>query len=239
MPDELVDQLGRPYAPMMDPRSRLGIKPANAGKRYPAEVYTAAEVARLIAACPRRGPSGLRNRALIVVMWRAGLRVAEAVELEPRDLDLDSGKVTVRCGKGSRGRGPKRRVVALEPEAMAVVERWLDRRAQLGVPRGSKVFCTIRRDPGGIGRPLTTSYVREMLHERGAKAEIDKRVHPHGLRHTCAVDLLEAGLDVKTIQLVLGHTDLRVTDRYLDHLSGHHVVAKMRARVAPPELLAA
>lgn len=231
---ERLDRLGRPYKPMMVPELRVGQRPANFGKTYPVEILTPREVGRMLAACARRGPSGLRNRAMIVVMWRGGLRVAELVDLEPRDVDVDTGIITVRHGKGD-----KRRVVALEPEAMAVVVRWIEARAKLAIPRGRKLFCTITRDVAGAGRPLRTAHVREIIREHAQRAGIEKRVHPHGLRHTWAVGLLEDGVDVKTIQLALGHKDLRTTDRYLNHLSGQHVVKAMRARTAPPELLAA
>ena len=99
------------------PGYRKGQHPPNYGLKLPAEVLTASEVRALMAACPRRGPPGVRNRALIVVLWRGGLRSAEALDLELRDIDQAAGTVTVRHGKGNR-----RRVVGLDPEAFAVLQ---------------------------------------------------------------------------------------------------------------------
>lgn len=228
---QLVDRLGRPYTPMMDPALRRGQRPPNYGRRFPAEVLSSEEVGRLIAACPRRGPSGLRDRALIVVMWRAGLRIAEALALELRDVDLQAGTLTVRHGKGNR-----RRVVGLDPTGQAVLERWLEARARLGVPRGAPVFCTVSKP--APGRPYQSPQARIMLKRRAHRAGIDKRVHPHGLRHTFAVELLREGLDVKMIQLQLGHNDLRTTDRYLSHLMPLELVEAMRRRGWPEQVAA-
>jgi integrase/recombinase XerD len=218
---------------MMDPDLKRGRRPPNYGKRYPAEVLTAGEISRLIDACPcpRRWPSGMRDRALIVVLWRSGLRIAEALALEMRDIDRQAGALTVRHGKGNR-----RRVVGLDPMGMAVLERWLDARAKLSVPAGSKVFCTIIH--GQAGRPYQAPQARDMLKSRARKAGIEKRVHPHGLRHTCAVDLLREGLDVKLIQRQFGHSDLQTTDRYLDHLMPHQMISAMRRRDWPDDVAA-
>jgi site-specific recombinase XerD len=208
------------------PGYRKGQRPPNHGQKFPAEILTPAEVARLMDACPRRGPSGIRNRALIVVLWRGGLRTQEALDLELRDVDRDAGTLTVRHGKGNR-----RRVVGFDPAAFAVLEQWLQARAKLGVPRGAKVFCTITR--GNIGQPLSGGYWRETIKRLGRKAGIEKRVHSHGLRHTHATELRREGVDLVVIQRQLGHSSLGVTARYLDHLAPTEVVDKMRARHWP------
>ena len=79
------------------------------------------EVRALIKACSNRAPTGIRNRALLVLLYRGGLRLSEALRLYPKDLDRDAGTVTVLVGKGG-----KRRTIGLDPGAFAVVERWLD-----------------------------------------------------------------------------------------------------------------
>lgn len=205
------------------PGYRRGERPPNYGMKLPAEILTTAEIGRLLDACGRRGPSGLRNRALIVVLWRGGLRSAEALALELRDVDRDAGTVTVRHGKGNR-----RRVVGLDPPAFAVLEQWLEARRALGVPRGAPVFCTITN--GCRGRPLGAAYWREAIKKLGVKAGIDKRVHSHGLRHTHAVELMREGVSLLVIQRQLGHSSLQITQRYLDHLEPGEVVATMQAR---------
>src|SRR5262249_366797 len=102
--------------------------PANKGRHYPAEILTADEVRALIRACSNRAPTGVRNRALLVLLYRAGCRISEALRLLPKDLDRGAGTTTVL-----RGKGGKRRTIGLDPGAFAVVERWLDVRTKLGI----------------------------------------------------------------------------------------------------------
>lgn len=224
--EELVDHLGRERSPVTRPGYRQGQHPPNYGLKLPAEVLTAVEVGRLIDACPRRGPSGIRNRALIIVLWRGGLRSAEALALELRDVDRDAGTITIRHGKGNR-----RRVVGLDPPAFAVIEQWLDVRRRLGVPRGAPLFCTITNN--NLGRPIGAAYWREAIKRLGKHAGIEKRVHSHGLRHTHAVELMREGVPMLVISRQLGHSSLAVTQRYVDHLEPGEVVAAMQARDWP------
>lgn len=223
----------RRTSPVIDPAYRRGRKPPNAGKTYPPEPLNADEVGRLLGACSRRGKCGVRNRAIIVVLWRCGLRIAEALALEVRDVDLEAGTVTVRHGKGD-----KRRVVGIDPTAAAVVERWLEMRRKLGVrhqardPRAlAPLFCAVSRDV--LGNPVWDSYVREMLKELAAKAGIEKRVHPHGFRHTHAYELLREGTLLPIIQKQLGHGDLATTAKYVDHLLPQDVIDAMKVRAWP------
>src|SRR5438093_7393172 len=94
--------------------------------------------AQLAESASGRAPTGIRNRALIVMGWRAGLRVQELLDLFPKDLDADSGTVNVANGKGGR-----QRLVGLDPTAFSVVERWLDRRRDLGFNGRQRLFCTL------------------------------------------------------------------------------------------------
>lgn len=224
-----VDRLGRRRSPLMNG----GTAPANKGKRYPAEIYTAQEIGRLIRCCGRRGLAAERNRAMIVLMWRCGLRVDEVVSLHPRDVDLDAGTVTVRHGKGD-----KRRVVGIDPQAAAVLVRWLDLRSRVLGRRQAPLFCTISNDRLGPGRPMHTNEVRGFLARAARRAGIEKRVHPHGLRHTFAVELYREGVGVVHIQRLLGHTDLATTARYLDHLMPLEAVELAAGRAWPTGLAA-
>jgi site-specific recombinase XerD len=221
----MTDRLGRPRTPVTIPGCRRGEHPPNHGLKLPAEILTPAEISRMMDACGR-GPAGLRNRALIVVLWRGGLRCAEALALEPRDVDRQAGTLTVRHGKGNR-----RRVVGFDPSAFAVLERWLDLRARLGVPRGARVFCTITAS--NLGRPLGAAYWRDAIKRLGRKAGIEKRVHSHGLRHTHAVELMREGVRLPVIQRQLGHSSLGVTERYLNHLHPGEVIEAMQERHWP------
>ncbi len=198
---------------------RAGLASANAGRRFPAEILTPDEVRAVIGACSNRAPTGIRNRALIVVLYRGGLRISEALALKPKDVDAVSGTISVLHGKGDR-----RRTVGLDPGAFAVLARWLERRHALGLTGRQSLFCTLG------GRPLESSYVRTLLPRLARKAGLEKRVHPHGLRHTHAAELAAEGKPVNLIQAQLGHASLATTDRYLRHIAPQQLVDAMRAR---------
>ena len=205
----------------MDANDTANRIPANKGRRYPAEVLTPEEVRALVKACSNRAPTGVRNRALVVVLYRGGLRISEALALAPKDVDRAAGTVTVLHGKGD-----KRRTVGLDPGAFAVLERWLDRRAKLGINGRAAIFCTLQ------GRPMATAYVRALMPRLARRAGIEKRVHAHGLRHTHAAELAMEGKPVNLIQAQLGHASLAVTSTYLAHIAPAQLIEAMRTRPA-------
>ena len=110
----------------------------NKGVKLPPEPLTTAEVRALLAACSTRAPTGIRNRALLVVLWRAGLRCAEALDLQPKDLDSQLGTLRVLHGKGD-----KSRTLGLDPEAFAVLDRWMDKRKTLNLPKSAEQFYSL------------------------------------------------------------------------------------------------
>jgi site-specific recombinase XerD len=118
-----------------------------------------------MAACPST-PVGLRNRALIAVMYRAGLRIREALELRPKDIDPAAGAVRVLFAKGG-----KDRTVGIDPGGMAVLASWLAVRGER--PLGSPPLCTARGR--AVTRAVTTGYVRRLLPSLGRKAGIAKK----------------------------------------------------------------
>lgn len=213
---------GRYRSVVTMPEYRLGMSPANKGKSYPAEVLSEAEFDRLLGVISTRGLAGRRNRAIIALMWGCGPRIAEVLALRPKDVDLPDGTVTVLHGKGD-----KRRVLGLPPGPAALLEVWIAERRQLGVGPSRPLFCVISK--GRIGRQLYASYVREAIHEYGIRAGIDKRCHPHGLRHSFAVRKARQGVPVPVIQKMLGHTSLATTERYISHLDPAEVINAMRA----------
>jgi site-specific recombinase XerD len=146
-------------------------------------VLTADEVRALIEACSNRATTGIRNRALIVAMYRGGLRADETLALRPKDADTAAGTLTVLHGKGDR-----RRVVGLDPGAIAILSRWLETRNALGINGHAPLFCTLD------GKALKPSYLRTLLPRLAGKADVEKRVHPHGLRHTHAYELMMEGV---------------------------------------------
>lgn len=212
-------------SPITMPGYRKGQHPLNYGMKLPPEPLTRDEIERLLRHMGR-GPCGHRNRALVVLMWRSGLRIAEALALYPKDVDPVGGTVTVL-----RGKGGKRRQVAVDAYTVALLERWTAARAELGLTGRDPLFCCV--DVRTRGKAMYSSYVRDMLKHRAAQAGIEKRVHPHGLRHTMAFELLMEGQPLGVIRDQLGHSQLATTMRYLDHLAPAAAIRAMHDRPAP------
>jgi integrase/recombinase XerC len=163
----------------------------------------AQEVDALIADVGGDGALAVRNRALVELVYSAGLRSAEAVGLDLGDVDFEQELVHVR-----RGKGAKDRVVPLGEEAAHLVARYLeDARPQLATGAENALFLSAR------GRRLDTSTLRRLV------------PHPHRLRHAFATHLLEGGADLRTIQELLGHASLSTTQMY------SHVDARRLRRV--------
>lgn len=213
----------RRRSPVTDPAYRLGKPAPNKGRKFAVEVLSRDEMLALLGATFRGGPTGARDRALIVVLWRSGLRISEALALRPKDVDLALGTLSVLHGKGD-----KRRVVGMDPQAAAVLADWMRVRGELGIGRGCPVFCCISRPQRG--RPMQASVFRETLKNLARKAGVDKRTHPHGLRHTHAFELAMENVPLHVISDQLGHTDLATTERYIRHLAPIQVIRQMQAR---------
>jgi site-specific recombinase XerD len=188
-------------------------------KHLPPEVLTDEEVTKLMRACSHRAPTGIRNRALIALLYRSGLRINEALSLYPKDLELEKGTIRVLNGKGGRSR-----TIGIDPGAASIVQRWLDMRKSLRANGRQPVFCTL------LGEPMSASYVRVMLKRLAFKAGIEKRVHAHGFRHTHAAQLRAEGVDIAIISKQLGHTNITTTARYLDHLAPTAVIEAIGRR---------
>ena len=193
--------------------------PANKGKKLPAEPLSPEEVKALLRACSTRAATGVRNRALLVILYRAGLRISEALALFCRDLNPADSTIRVLHGKGDQAR-----TVGLDAGAWAILQLWLDRRAAIGINGHSRVFCTLR------GEAVKPAYVRTLLPRLARKAVIAKRVHAHGLRHTHAYELASEGMPIHLIQAQLGHASAATTDRYMRHLRPSALVDAMKAR---------
>jgi site-specific recombinase XerD len=190
----------------------------NRGRKFPAEILTASEVKALLYAPNDRYPTGLRNRALIAAIYGAGLRVQETLDLRPADVNVEDRSVRILHGKGDEAR-----FAGIDQGALIHIVRWIDARRTRGI-RGKVLFCTL------AGGPVDQRYVRAMLGRMAKRADIDKRVHPHGLRHTHAAELERAGFTVSEIQQQLGHTHLNTTAIYLNHISPSARIAKIGLR---------
>ena len=172
------------------------------------------EVEGVLAELEGDDPLGLRNRALVELVYSAGLRSAEAVGLDLADVDFDQETVHVR------GKGGKERVVPLGRAARAALEAYFTReRPKLLRGRASPhVFV----GPGG--KPLTRQAVWKLVKRRAGGAGLAGKVSPHTLRHTFATHLLGGGADLRVVQTLLGHADIGTTQLYT-----HVAPARLRA----------
>jgi site-specific recombinase XerD len=192
-------------------------------RQLDADLLTRAEVEQLIAACSRRAPTGKRNAALITVAWRCGLRASELLSLTPKDVDLAEGRLVVQ-----RGKNGKRRVVGLDSGTSALIERWLDARRKLRLPASAPLFCTLQ------GGRIDTSYLRHLLPRLARRASIERRVHPHALRHRYAADLIAEGASLPTVRDLLGHSSTATTSVYLSRIGASEAVEFARNRSWAP-----
>ena len=162
------------------------------------------EVERLIDAANGTTPRSLRDRALVELLYGAGLRVSEAVGLERGGVDLDGR--TVRC----LGKGDKERVVPLGAQAVEALRRYLARgRPYLDRRHRPELF--LNAQGGGLTRGGAFLILRRLAATAGLEPE---RIHPHLLRHSFATHLLEGGADLRSVQEMLGHADLGTTELY-------------------------
>jgi integrase/recombinase XerD len=162
------------------------------------------EAERLIEAAAGTAPRDLRDRALVELLYGAGLRVGEAVGLGKTDLDL-AGRLVRPIGKGN-----KERVVPIGRPAVDALRRYVSRgRPYLDVRHRPELFLNAR------GGALTRAGAFLILRRLAAKAGLEPdRVHPHLLRHSFATHLLEGGADLRSVQEMLGHADLATTELY-------------------------
>ena len=197
------------------------------GRRLPV-VLTADESERLVMAAGRRYPSNLRNRALLLVMLDAGLRLSECLHLEWRDLELLTGELKVRQGKGR-----KDRLVWLGERAVEALVAWRRRQVDEVSRRGGNLvhapaFSTL------AGGALGARYVQRMVERLAGRARIFyKRVSPHTLRHTFATDLYRRTRDLALVAKALGHSSITTTTIYT-HLTDPELETAMRALRATP-----
>jgi integrase/recombinase XerD len=175
-------------------------------------ILSPAEVKLLLEA-----PKDLAYRTILSTMYAAGTRISEVAKLQVPDIDSGRGVIWVRGGKGR-----KDRQVLLPPkllELLRVYFRWKRPKEWLF--------------PGGKpGQPISCESIFRACKEAAKRAGISKSVHPHSLRHAFATHLLESGVDLRTIQILLGHAKLETTARYL-----HVANTKVRATTSPFELL--
>ena len=172
-------------------------------RRLP-KTLTESDVENLIGAPDVEMPLGLRDKAMLETLYASGLRVSELVTLKAAQVSQDMGVVRV-IGKGS-----KERLVPLGEEALYWLRRYLHegRTALLGGKVSDDLFVTPR------GRAMTRQAFWQIVKRYAARAELDKPISPHTLRHAFATHLLNHGADLRVVQLLLGHSDISTTQIY-------------------------
>jgi site-specific recombinase XerD len=219
---EVLDSAGRRRSPATLPGYFAGRPPRNKGLTYPPDPPRVEEIIAVMRTLGT-SPHGLRVRALIVILWRAGLRISEALALAETDLDSVRGALIVRRGKGGR-----RREVGMDPWSWEHLDAWLEQRTCLPI---GPLLCLINGPTKG--RPWHPSAARDQLRRAAIQAGVRRRFAPHQLRHAHAVELAREGVALNVIQRQLGHADLRVTSVYLQGIDTSEVIEAIHTRNAP------
>jgi len=190
---------GNPAKPLRNPRP---------DRKLPHFLNTE-EIGRLFETPPVDKPLGLRDRAILEVMYSGGLRVSETVGVNDEDLDLDSGLVRIR------GKGKRERLAPLGSFSIRAAQQWLAaRELSPREPQDGQAPVFVSK----FGRRITTRSVARMLEKHLKLAGLDNRTTPHTLRHSFATHLLDRGADIRSVQELLGHKSL-VTTQIYTHVS--------------------
>ena len=180
--------------------------------KYLPETLDAAAITRLLESVPATSAIGLRDRAMLELLYASGLRISELCTVRLENLDLDDGMVRVT------GKGNKTRLVPVGSEALRALSRYLELERPRLVSRrtGAEVFLSVR------GRKLTPQRVWQLIKAYAARAGLEANVYPHLLRHSFATHLLAGGADLRIIQEMLGHADISTTQIYT-HVDSSHL----------------
>jgi hypothetical protein len=220
----LLDAAGHRRQPVTLPGYHADRPPRNKGRRYPADPPTVEEIIAVMRTAGA-GAGGVRLRALIVLLWRAGLRIGEALALAETDLDRRRGAVLIRHGKGD-----KRREVGMDSWAWEQLEPWQQLRVRFPV---GPLLCVIHGPTAG--RDWDQASARRQLARIAAAAGVRRRFAPHQLRHAHAVELAHEEIPLVVIQRQLGHAHLGVTSVYLQGIDSSEIIDAVHAR-RPPQI---
>lgn len=185
----------------LDPAENL---PTPRIERYLPETLNPEQVKRLLESVQATDPLGLRDRAMLELLYASGLRVSELCNTRLENLNLEDGFIRVT------GKGNKTRLVPVGREAREAIEKYLasERPTLVGKKTGAEIFLSVR------GRKLTPARVWQLVKVYAARAGLDSNVYPHIFRHSFATHLLGGGADLRIIQEMLGHADISTTQIY-------------------------
>lgn len=154
----------------------------------------------------RNCKTGRRNFLMILVLFDAGLRASELINLREEHLKLEDNAIEIENGKGGRDR-----IVDIRPHTSELLKSWIGEK-----PDSDWVFPKIQDRNQGRGSKLSTAYLRELIARYGEEAGLKQRAHPHQFRHSCAIYMLEDGFPITDVKHQLGHENLSTTEVYLD-----------------------
>ncbi len=194
------------------PRDIAEVLPMPRIERYLPETLNEIQVEQLLGAIPVDQPLGLRDRAMVELLYASGLRISELANARLENLDLDSGVIRVT------GKGNKMRLVPVGKKAREAIRNYLNReRPELVGPKtGSEVFLSVR------GKKLTTVRLWQIVKRIAKHSGLEANIYPHLLRHSFATHLLSNGADLRIIQEMLGHADISTTQIYT-HVDQRHL----------------
>jgi integrase/recombinase XerD len=185
------------------------------------DVLSVSEIKILLSTPDTQTPLGLRNAAMIELLYAAGLRVSELVNLKLLDINTEAGFVRV-IGKGS-----KERIVPIGNYAKNIIDRYVKTARSLLLKGGVSHYLFVAR----AGKPMTRQGFWKLLKQYALQAGIAKKITPHSFRHSFASHLLEGGADLRAVQIMLGHTDISTTQIYT-HVAREHLL-QMHAKYHP------
>lgn len=201
----------------------------NRGRKFPPDPIRVDDVARLLEHCTPQVPgrygylSAMRLRALIVILYRTGVRISEALAFIESDIMASDQALLVRHGKGD-----KRRIVMIDDWGWQELQAWMRLRAE--IPAGA-IIPIVRGHHAG--QPLSDTDARRQLRDLQARAGIRRRIAPHQFRHGFSVETFREGVNLLALQRQLGHAHLGITELYLKGIDPLTVLEPIGKRSAP------
>ncbi len=185
------------------------------------KVMTIEEVTNLLDTPDIRKPREMRNCAMMEIMYGAGLRVSELISMRLQDINLDANFVRVM------GKGSKERVIPIGSPARSITQKWIREGRPYLLKKISTPYLFVAR----AGKPMTRQSFWKIIKKYALIANISKNITPHTLRHSFATHLLEGGADLRSVQTMLGHSDISTTQIYT-HISREYLI-KMHQKYHP------
>ncbi|MBU0971174.1 MAG: site-specific tyrosine recombinase XerD [Proteobacteria bacterium] len=185
------------------------------------KIMSIVEIEALLGTGDLTKPKDLRNIAMMEIMYGAGLRVSELIFLRLQDVNLGAGLLRVM------GKGSKERMIPIGAKARVVTQEWIDKARPLVLTNSPSQYLFVAR----AGKPMTRQAFWKIIKRHATLAGISKNITPHTLRHSFATHLLEGGADLRSVQTLLGHSDISTTQIYT-HISRDYLI-KMHQKFHP------